>query len=323
MSQRKGTLGLAAALTIAGACSEREQTGPTPPDPSFIVGGMEVGNRLRNVGAMVYRVDGDPTWYYWGCSGSLIARRAFLTAAHCLTGPSDPNLYGVVDLGVAFPSRLLDTGDPYNPKLPDGDPVYRGTVVLYPGAEQAIELAETDFAAWLETPDLAVVVLERPVRGIEPVGLPPIGWIERRANRLRHRVTGIAGYGVTNIDWAFGNPDPTLIDWGIRRFGTTRLASLTPTVAFLTPEPSTGCISDSGGPAYLTEADVDGHPRSPAMIDMQYGFTRVYELDAVDERGLVVCAGKTGVGRLDTPAAHQFLDPFLDRDSHHDHGYGR
>jgi hypothetical protein len=320
MSPTKTSFGLAAFLLFVAACTDREQTGPVPADPRFIVGGLETGDRLRNVGVMVYRVPGDPTWYYWDCSGTLIARRAFLTAAHCLTGELNPFLYGISDFGVAFPPRLLDTGDPFNPKLPDGEPVYSGHIVLYPGAEENnVEDFATE-AEWLEFPDLAVIVLDRPVRGINRVELPPIGWVERHARLLQRRVTGIAGYGVTNVDPFFGNPDQSLIDWGTRRFGTTRYTSLTATVAFLNPEPSTGCYFDSGGAAYLTDAEVDGHPRPPREIDMQYGITRWFERFDVDERGLLVCAGQTGVGRLDTPAAHQFLDPFLDRDSHHERG---
>lgn len=319
MSPTRSIYGLAVFLMCTAACSD-EQTGPTPGDPRFIVGGVETGNRLRNVGLMVYRVPGDPTWYYWDCSGTLIARRAFLTASHCLTGSLDPIAAGASEFGVAFPSHLIDTGDPFNPAVAAGEPVYSGHIVLYPGAEQNKPEDFATEAEWLEFPDLAVIVLDRPVRGIDPVELPPIGWIERHEHQLQRRVTGIAGYGLTNVDPFFGNPDQSLIDWGIRRFGTTRYTSLTPTVAFLNPEPSTGCYFDSGGAAYVTDAEVDGHPRPPGEIGMQYGVTRWFEFFSTDDQGRFVCAGMTGVGRLDTQAAHHFLDPFVDRDSGHGHG---
>lgn len=319
MSPTKTSIASAALFLLAGACTDRESTGPAAADPRFVVNGVETGDRLRNVGVMVYRVPDDPTWYYWDCSGSLIARRAFLTAAHCLIGDLNPYLYGISDFGVAFPTHLLDTGDPFNPKLADGEPVYSGHIVLYPGAE---ENQPGDFATeaeWLEFPDLAVIVLDQPVRDIHPVELPPIGWVERHARALRHRVTGVAGYGTTNVDPFFGNPDGTLIDWGTRRFGTTQFNRFTPTVAFLDPDPSTGCYFDSGGPAFATDASGHGH-RLPGEVKMQYGITRWFEKFDVDERGLLVCAGQTGVGRLDTRAAHDFLRPFLDRDSHHEKG---
>jgi hypothetical protein len=322
MSARNRLFRIAALVALGGACTPTDAAGPGPDGPQFVVAGAETGTRLRNVGLMVYRVAGNPTWYYYACSGSLIARRAFLTAAHCLTGDLNPYLYGISEFGVAFPTHLLDTGDPFNPKLADGEPVYRGHIVLYPGAE---ENEPGDFATeaeWLEFPDLAVIVLDHPVHGIDPVKLPPIGWVERHVSELRHRVTGFAGYGLTNVDPFFGNPDQTLIDWGTRRFGTTRFNSFTPTVAFLDPDPSTGCYFDSGGPAFATDASSHGHQRLAAEVEMQYGITRWFEKFDVDERGLVVCAGQTGVGRLDTRAAHEFLAPFLDRESQDDHGHG-
>ncbi|HJQ64760.1 MAG TPA: hypothetical protein VJ816_00210, partial [Gemmatimonadales bacterium] len=267
MSPSKAGFALAASLLFAGACTDRQPTAPT--DPRFIVHGVETGNRLRNVGVMVYRVPDDPTWYYWDCSGSLIARRAFLTASHCLTGELNPYLYGISEFGVAFPSRLLDTGDPFNPKLPDGEPVYPGHIVLYPGAEQNKYSDFATEAEWLEYPDLAVVVLDRPVRGIDPVELPPIGWIERHARELRLRLTGLAGYGLTNVAGYYGDVDQTFIDWGIRRFGTLRFTSLTPTVAFFDPAPSSGCYFDSGGPAFVLDESRDRNQRVPGAVEMQ------------------------------------------------------
>ncbi len=308
MSWNKEIIGLAAILGGVGACT-RETTAPALTDPRFIVAGVETGERLRNVGVMVYRNPGDATWYYWDCSGSLIAKRAFLTASHCLTGGFNPFQYGIAAFGVAFPSRLVDTGDPFNPKLPDGEPVYRGTVVLYPGAEQNKPEDFAREAEWLEYPDLAVVVLEQPVRGITPVVLPPVGWVEKHTSVLGRTLTGFAGYGVTNVDPFFGNPG--MIDWGIRRFGTTRYSGHTPTVAFLDPEPSTGCFFDSGGPAFASDATTTS--QLPTKVGMQYGFTRWFEFYSTDDQGRMVCAGKTGVGRLDTQAAHDFLAPFLDR----------
>ena len=307
MVSTRTALGLVALMSL-GACSEHTQTGPALPDPKFVVQGAETGDRLRNVGVMVYRNPGDPTWYYWDCSGSLIAKRAFLTASHCLIGGLNPFQYGIADFGVAFPAHLIDTGDPFNPKLPDDEPVYRGTVVLYPGAEQNKPEDFATEAEWLEFPDLAVVVLDRPVRGLTPVELPPVGWVEKHTGQLGRTLTAIAGYGVTNVDPFFGNPG--VIDWGIRRFGTTRYSSLTPTVAFLNPEPSTACYFDSGGPAFATDA-TDG--QLPAKVGMQYGITRWFQEFGTDDAGRVVCAGRTGVGRLDTQAAHDFLAPFLDR----------
>jgi hypothetical protein len=305
-------------LAGVGACTEREEPGsmPTMTGPS-IVSGEETGPRLRNVGMMAYRNPGDPTWYYFQCSGSLIARRTFLTASHCLTGDANPDLYGFADFGVAFPGRLVDTGDPFLPAVPDGVPVYSGHIVLYPGAE---EHQPGDFPTeqeWFEFPDLALVVLDRPVRGIEPAELPPVGYLDRHFTQLRRGITGIAGYGLTNLEGLFGEGGPSMLDWDRRRFGTTTLESLTPNFAFLTPNPSSACVLDSGGPVFPTEARVDGHRRPPAEVDLQVGMIRWVEFFAENAEGVFTCLGRTGFSRLDTRQVHDFLAPYLDHGSGH------
>src|SRR5215211_3217537 len=94
------------------------------------------GNRHPNVGALLApKAYSDGTWA--ACSGTLIAPKVFLTAAHC-------------DLGV---SRIAVT---FDSSYVAGGTTYWGTWKADPGYNQAQS----------DPHDLAVVLLDKAVKGI-------------------------------------------------------------------------------------------------------------------------------------------------------------
>src|SRR4051794_22265316 len=107
-----------------------------------ITNGVADGTAHPNVGGLVNDTQfSDGTWLY--CSGTLIAPTVFLTAAHC--GEASPRVR------VTFDSAYED-----------GDPVYSGTFhadPAYPGPTA-------------DPHDVAVVVLDKAVKGIAPARLP-------------------------------------------------------------------------------------------------------------------------------------------------------
>src|ERR687893_1537403 len=109
---------------------------------SAITNGQPDGNKHPNVGGLVNDSQySDGTWIY--CSGTLISPTVFLTAAHC------------GDDGTTV--RVT-----FDPAYEDGDKTYTGTFYAdpaYPGTSA-------------DSHDIAVVVLDRPIKCIEPAALP-------------------------------------------------------------------------------------------------------------------------------------------------------
>src|SRR3954454_15489256 len=106
-----------------------------------ITNGVADGGGHPNVGGLVSPTQySDGTWIY--CSGTLISPTVFLTAAHCAEGDR---------VKVTFDSDYVA-----------GDKVYSGTFhadPAYPGPTS-------------DAHDIAVVVLDKAVKGVAPARLP-------------------------------------------------------------------------------------------------------------------------------------------------------
>ena len=132
-----------------------------------ITNGTLDGNRHPDVGALLAPVAySDGTWA--ACSGTLIAPRVFLTAAHC-------------DLDVSRVAVTFDSS--YDPAT---GTVYWGTWHADPGYTQAQN----------DPHDIAVVVLDAPVTGITPAQLPAAGSLG--GLRVGTRFTSV-GYGAQSV----------------------------------------------------------------------------------------------------------------------------
>src|SRR5215212_2663123 len=113
----------------------------TSPAHAITYGELD-GNRHPNVGGLVATVAySDGTWLY--CTGTLISPTVFLTAAHC-------------DEGTARVTVTFDTA------FQAGDKTYTGTWHADPlyGAAQS------------DPHDIAVVIFDKPIKGITPARLP-------------------------------------------------------------------------------------------------------------------------------------------------------
>ena len=232
---------------------------------SAITNGRDDHNRHPFVGALV-SYDPETGDKYLTCSGTLIARNLFLTAAHCLEDePSDQyvsfdGFVGAPDVG---PDVTLYHGDAY------GDPGYAGNTTG-PG----------------DTHDLAVVVLDQPVRARKFARVAAIGTLDRLSkvlDRLRYEVVG---YGRE------GHDDDGFYGGGGKRFAYSGWLELDDYTFKLDQADGHGgsCNGDSGGPVFL-------------------GNTRVEVGITVD--GDPYCQENSINVRLDTKSAHAFIDPFL------------
>jgi V8-like Glu-specific endopeptidase len=200
----------------------------------------------------------DGTWIY--CSGTLISPTVFLTAAHCGTEGEQ--------VGVTFDSDYEA-----------GDKVYYGTFhadPLYPGNQS-------------DAHDIAVVVFDKPIKGITPAQLPEAGSLSDLSSTQRFTSVGYGAYEVTN------EPGGHRYLYDDRRMVTTgELNSINPTWLRISMNASTGsggtCYGDSGGPNFL-------------------GTTNI--VAAITITGDAVCRSTNVDYRLDTESARAFLGQFV------------
>ena len=221
--------------------------------------GVADGDRHPNVGGLVYpRVFSDGTWLY--CSGTLISPTVFLTAAHCA---EDGDRVGVT----------------FDPDYAAGDKVYSGTFhadPLYPGPTS-------------DSHDIAVVVLDRAIKGITPALLPAADSLSGLSSTQQFTSVGYGAYEVTNEPGGHRY----LYD-DVRMVATGTLNAVNKTWLRISMNPSTGnggtCYGDSGGPNFL-------------------GTTNVVAATTIT--GDMVCRSTNVVYRLDSAVARAFLGQYV------------
>jgi Trypsin len=247
---------LLAALAVACLAA----AGVTAADPAgAITNGGPDGNGHPNVGGLVASTAySDGTWIY--CSGTLISPTVFLTAAHCDEGTSR--------VRVTFSSAYQD-----------GDTTYAGTF----HADPAYDQAQSD------PHDVAVVVLDKPVKGLTPARLPAAGSLANLPATQQFTSVGYGAYSVTNSPGGHA-----YLYNDVRGVATGTLNSINPAWLRISENPSTGdggtCYGDSGGPNFLGTSDV---------------------VAATTITGDAICRSTNVDYRLDTASARAFLGSYV------------
>jgi V8-like Glu-specific endopeptidase len=223
-----------------------------------ITNGTADGNGHPNVGGLVAdQAYSDGTWIY--CSGTLVSPTVFLTAAHCAEGDR---------VRVTFSSAYQD-----------GDKTYAGTW----HADSAYNQSQSD------PHDIAVVVLDRAVKGITPAKLPKAGSLSTLPGTQQFTSVGYGAYDVTSGP---GGHDYLYND--VRGVATGTLNTITQAWLKISMNPSHGdggtCYGDSGGPNFLGSSDV---------------------VAATTITGDAVCRSTNVDYRLDTDSARNFLAPYV------------
>jgi V8-like Glu-specific endopeptidase len=217
------------------------------------------GSAHPNVGGLVAPTQySDGTWLY--CSGTLISPTVFLTAAHC--GENGETV------GVTF-----------DPDYVAGDKVYYGTFYADPAYNQTQS----------DPHDIAVVVFDKPIKGIQPAQLPTLNSLSNLSGSQTFTMVGYGAYAVTNQP---GGHQYLYNDVRMKSTGT--LNSINKSWLRISQNPATGnsgaCYGDSGGPNFL-------------------GTTNI--VAAITVTGDAICRSTNVVYRLDTEAARAFLGQYV------------
>jgi secreted trypsin-like serine protease len=226
---------------------------------SAITNGTADGNAHPNVGGLVASTQyPDGTWIY--CSGTLISPTVVLTAAHCAEDGER--------VGVTFDTAYQE-----------GDKVYYGTFYADPLYNQSQS----------DPHDIAVVVLDKPVRGITPAELPTANSLSNLSGSQQFTSVGYGAYEVTK-----GPGGHQYLYNDVRMVATGTLNSTNASWLRISMNPSTGnggtCYGDSGGPNFLGSTDI---------------------IAAITITGDAVCRSTNVVYRLDTESARAFLGQYV------------
>jgi hypothetical protein len=244
--------GIAAAAILAAAVPA-----------AAITYGAPDGTAHPEVGALLApQPYSDGTWAT--CSGTLISPTVFLTAAHCDQG--------VTRVAVTFDSAY---------KAPTGT-TYWGTW----HADPAFDQAQSD------PHDVAVVVLDKAVRGITPARLPAANSLDTLASGARFTSVGYGAQSVT-ID-----KGPTFHYADTRFVATGGLNALNPSWLRISMNPARGdggtCYGDSGGPNFLGAGSDETNIVAGTTITGDY-----------------MCRATNVDYRMDTASARAFLGNFV------------
>jgi secreted trypsin-like serine protease len=226
---------------------------------SAITNGTADGNAHPNVGGLVADTQySDGTWIY--CSGTLISPTVFLTAAHCADDGQR--------VRVTFDTAYVD-----------GDKTYSGTFHADPLYNQSQS----------DPHDIAVVVLDKPVKGITPAKLPTADSLSNLSSTQQFTSVGYGAYEVTK-----GPGGHQYLYNDVRMVAKGTLNSTNPSWLRISMNPSTGnggtCYGDSGGPNFLGNTDI---------------------IAAITITGDAVCRSTNVVYRLDTASARAFLGQYV------------
>lgn len=224
-----------------------------------IIGGTADGQDHPNVGGLVSPTQySDGTWLY--CSGTLISPTVFLTAAHCAQDGQ----------------RVKVT---FDTAYEDGDKVHAGTFEADPAYSQVQS----------DPHDIAVVVLDKSIKGIAPAALPEADSLSALSSSQQFTSVGYGAYEVTNEPGGHRY----LYD-DVRMAATGTLNSINAAWLRISMNESTGdggtCYGDSGGPNFLGTSGV---------------------IAGTTITGDAVCRATNVVYRLDTASARAFLSGYV------------
>jgi secreted trypsin-like serine protease len=231
--------------------------------------GQPDNGRHPNVAAIV-RLRTSDNQFRILCTGSLVTPRYVLTASHCT---SFVESLGQTDIWVTFDEHFSQSSK-----------LIHGTMITNPLFNRTQSDPE----------DIALIRLDQPVTGVEPVQLPTAGLLDqmKKAGTLRGTQFTSVGYGIQQPQPA---PGGIVHEFPMERWRSVGTFTTLDTVWLrIAQTQATGdggtCNGDSGGPQFLGESNLQ---------------------TSVTITGDLQCFATNVDYRLDTPQARAFLRQYI------------
>jgi hypothetical protein len=235
-----------AALALTGATLVA-----TAQPAAAITGGEPDGNRHPNVGLILfYSAEGR-----FRCSATLVTPTVLATAAHCTDGTLGKTL-------VTFDSVIAEEPPSPFPVAAEPSKGYTAAEITAAGYFAGTALTHPEYSNFTDLDnwnDFGVVVLDKPVRGIAPATVAPVGYLDQVAQpALNRTLFDVVGYGTEIRKPEEGAQKPQPMSYPlIRRYTTSPGQKLTPQILQLngnindTRGGGGTCFGDSGGAVFL------------------------------------------------------------------------
>ena len=229
-----------------------------------ITNGQADGKRHPYVGGLLKPL-ADGSGVYPTCTGTLISPGLFLTAAHCAYASR---------VSVSFDEQIV----PSTKGLP-------GTIHAHPRYS-----GQTAY-------DIAVVVLDKPVKNIAPAQIPDLGFLDRQVLNDSTKFTSV-GYGVQEPSNPPGGGGPVLVHQQAREFSVGSFKGITQDTLTTWMKIANGdggtCFGDSGGPTFWGA-----------------GATERSIVVSITITGDGACKSTNVTNRMDTHTSQDFIRSFM------------
>ncbi|RYB90161.1 trypsin-like serine protease [Nocardioides glacieisoli] len=216
-----------------------------------VTGGTADGEAHPNVGLILYySADGR-----FRCSATLVTPTVLLTAAHCTDGTVGKTL-------VSFKSVIAEKAPSGFPVAADEEAGYTQLELEKAGFLSGTAYTHPDYSDFTDLDnwnDVGVIVLDRPVEGITPAKVAPLGYLDAYAQpKLNKTIFTSVGYGTEVRKPDSGPQTPTAQTYPLIRRNadqpgqklTTQILQLNGNVNDTRGTGGT-CFGDSGGPTFL------------------------------------------------------------------------